>query len=67
VQMSKTQMNSAQGLLTSYSNSRGPLCKTASVGARVCVSPVRGPARASLSPILFIPFRFLFLPGLGNL
>jgi hypothetical protein len=67
VQMSETQMNSAQGLLTSYSNSRVPLCKTASVGVRVCVSPVRGPARASLSLLLFIPLCFLFLPGLGNL
>jgi hypothetical protein len=29
--------------------------------------PVRGPARAGLSPLLFIPFLFLFLPVLGNL
>jgi hypothetical protein len=29
--------------------------------------PIRGPARAGLSPLLFIPFLFLFLPGLGNL
>jgi hypothetical protein len=29
--------------------------------------PVRGSAWAGLSPLLFIPFLFLFLPGLGNL
>jgi hypothetical protein len=34
--------------------------------ARACF-PVRGPARAGLSLLLFIPFLFLFLPGLGNL
>jgi hypothetical protein len=34
----------------------------ARAGARF---PVRGPGRAGLSPLLFIPF--LFLPGLGNL
>jgi hypothetical protein len=34
--------------------------------ARACV-PIRGPARAGLSLLLFIPFLFLFLPGLRNL
>jgi hypothetical protein len=29
--------------------------------------PVHGPARAGLSPLLFIPSLFLFLPELGNL
>jgi hypothetical protein len=38
----------------------------ARAGARGRVSPVRGPARAGLSPLLFILFLFLFLPGLGN-
>jgi hypothetical protein len=28
--------------------------------------PFRGPVRAGLSPLLFIPSLFLFLPGLGN-
>jgi hypothetical protein len=67
LQTSETQMNSAQVFLTSYSNSRGPLCKVASAGARGRVFPVRGLARAGLSPLLFNLFPFPFLPGLGNL
>jgi hypothetical protein len=60
-------MNSAQGFLTSYSNSRGPLCKVASAGARGRVFPVRGLAWAGLNPLLFNLFPFPFLPSLGNL
>jgi hypothetical protein len=67
VQTSQTQMNNAQGFLTSYSNSRGPLCKVASAGARGRVSSVDGLTWAGLSPLLFNLFPFSFLLGLGNL
>jgi hypothetical protein len=42
----------------------GVLCVKLPTRARF---PIRGPTRAGLSLLLFIPFPFLFLPGLGNL
>jgi hypothetical protein len=39
------------------------LFKRAGAGS---LSPVRGPAWASFSPVLFTFFLFLFLPDLGN-
>jgi hypothetical protein len=56
-------VNSSQGFFTDYLNDRGPLRRLTS-RARF---PVRGPARAGLSLLLYIPFLFLFLSDLGNL
>jgi hypothetical protein len=45
----------------------GVLCARSPARARASARfPVRGPARARLSPLLFIPFLFLFIQGLGN-
>jgi hypothetical protein len=64
--MSETHVNSAQEFLISYSKGWGSLHKLSTAGARECVLPGRGPNQARLSQLLFIPFLFLFLPGLGN-
>jgi hypothetical protein len=62
VQTSETQMNSAKGSLPVIQIPKG-LYANCPTRARF---PVHGPARAGLSPLLFILFPFLFLPGLGN-
>jgi hypothetical protein len=46
----------------------GVLCAKTTLWARARARfLVSGPTRVGLSPLLFIPFLFLFLPGLGNL
>jgi hypothetical protein len=64
VQMPETRRNGTKDSLQVF-QIVGVLCAKPPVGsARERVSLVRGPARACLSPLLFIPFLFLFLPGL---
>jgi hypothetical protein len=54
-------------VLTSYSNSQGPLCKDDIASARERVSPVHGPTQAGFGPSLFLVFPFLFTARLGKL
>jgi hypothetical protein len=64
--MSERHMNNAATSFRVFQIDRD-LCAKSPARARARVFPVRGPARADLSPLLFIPFLFLFIPGLGNL
>jgi hypothetical protein len=61
--MSETQINREEDSLMGFQIVRVPYA-ILSTRPRF---PARGPARAGLSSLLFIPFLFLFLPGLGNL
>jgi hypothetical protein len=65
--MLETQMNREEDYLMVF-RIVGVLCAISPAQARerACFH-VRGPVRAGLSPLLFIPFLFLFLTGLGNL
>jgi hypothetical protein len=63
VETLETQMNSAKGSLPVIQILEG-LCANCPTREHF---PVHGPARAGLSPLLCIPFLFLFLPGLRNL
>jgi hypothetical protein len=65
VRMSETQKNSAKDSLRVFQIATG-LCAKTPTRARF---PIRGPTRAGLRPLLFIPFLFLFifLPDVGNL
>jgi hypothetical protein len=58
MRMSETQRNSLNDSLRVFQIARG-LCEKTPTRARF---PVRGPTRAGFSPLLFIPFLFLFLP-----
>jgi hypothetical protein len=63
VHMSVTQMNREEDSLTVF-RIVGVLC--AILLARACL-PGDGPDWVRLSPVLFLLFLFLFVPGLGNL
>jgi hypothetical protein len=62
VQMSVRQGNSATDSLRVFQIGR-VLCANLATRARFAC---RGPARARLSPLLFMLCLFLFLPDLGN-
>jgi hypothetical protein len=60
-------MNSAKGTLPIIQILEGLYANCPTRAHAWARFPVHGPARAGLSPLLFIPFLFLFLPELGNL
>jgi hypothetical protein len=60
--MSETQRNSVKDTLRVFLIARGLCAKTPTWARARAHFLVRGPTRAGFSPLLFIPFPFLFLP-----
>jgi hypothetical protein len=58
--MSETHMNSAQGLLISYSKGRGPLRNLNITGARAGAFPCSWAGSGSFEPITIHSFSFTF-------